>query len=139
MDDLNNELELLRSLKKQNHELKICFDKIVDENIKKNVKDIIIISDKIYKEILVNTIKIDKAKNYIRFYLVSVIKVIDRYVTFKDAGINNKEALNIYEKIEDFLPRAYEGISKVYESLFSDDILDIDSEIKVMLIELGMK
>lgn len=139
MDNLNNDLELLRSLKKQNHEFKICFDKIDDENIKKSVKEIIVISDKIYKEIVVNTEKVKKANNYIRYYLASVIKVVDRYVTFKQAGINNKEAINLYEKIEAFLPRAYEGINKVYESLFNDEILDIDSEIKVMLMELGMK
>lgn len=139
MDNLNNDLELLRSLKKQNHELKIGFDKIDDENIKKSVKDIIIISDKIYKEIVVNTEKVKKANNYIRYYLASVIKVVDRYVSFKNAGINNREAINLYEKIEEFLPRAYEGINKVYESLFNDEILDIDSEIKVMLMELGMK
>ena len=29
MTDLNEEIELLRSLKKQNHDLKICFDKLL--------------------------------------------------------------------------------------------------------------
>lgn len=139
MSDLNEEIELLRSLKKQNHDLKICFDKIVEENVKSEVKEIIILSDKIYKEVAVNTEKIFIVKNYIRFYLSSVIKVVDRYIVFKEANICNKDAINLYEKIEEFLPKAKIGIKRIFESLYSNEILDLDSEIKLMLKELGMK
>ena len=139
MTDLNEEIELLRGLKKQKHDLKICFDKIVEENVKSEVKEIIILSDKIYKEVAVNTEKIFIVKNYIRFYLSSVIKVVDRYVVFKEANISNKDAINLYEKIEEFLPKAKLGITRIFESLYSNEILDLDSEIKLMLKELGMK
>ena len=139
MTDLNEEIELLRKKKKQNHDLKICFDKIVEENVKSEVKEIIILSDKIYKEVAVNTEKIFIVKNYIRFYLSSVIKVVDRYVVFKEANISNKDAINLYEKIEEFLPKAKLGITRIFESLYSNEILDLDSEIKLMLKELGMK
>lgn len=138
MENLDNDIELLRNLKLEIHSLRKCFDDISDEMVLDNLKKIIIISEKIYKEVAVDTLKLNKVRNYIRFYLPTVIKVIERYVKFKDSKINNKEMISLYTKIEGFLPKAYESFKKIYDSLFTSEILDIDSEIKIMLKKMGL-
>lgn len=138
MENLDNDIELLRNLKIEIHSLRKCFDDISDEMVLDNLKKIIIISEKIYKEVAVDTLKLNKVRNYIRFYLPTVIKVLERYIKFKDSKINNKEMISLYKKIEEFLPKAYESFKKIYDSLFTSEILDIDSEIKIMLKEMGL-
>lgn len=138
MENLDNDIELLRNLKLEIHSLRKCFDDISDEMVLDNLKKIIIISEKIYKEVAVDTLKLNKVRNYIRFYLPTVIKVLERYIKFKDSKINNKEMISLYTKIEEFFPKAYESFKKIYDSLFTSEILDIDSEIKIMLKEMGL-
>ena len=87
MEKLDNDIELLRNLKIEIHSLRKCFDNISDEMVLDNLKKIIIISEKIYKEVAVDSLKLNKVKNYIRFYLPTVIKVLERYIKFKEMGL----------------------------------------------------
>ena len=42
-------------------------------------------------------------------------------------------------KIETFIPNVSESLKKVYDSLFEDEVIDIDSEIKVMMNEMKIE
>lgn len=136
MDKLNQYIEELRSLKLTIHELRKIFDKIQDENIKKLLKNIIVVSDKIYKEVAINTEKLRKIRNFSNYYIITVLKILNQYNKFVDAKLNTKEAKELYIKVEEFLPRVNKSFEKIYESLFNDEIIDLDSEIKVLLKEI---
>lgn len=138
MDNLNKQIDDLRKLKIAIHELRKVYDEIEDEEMQENTKKIIIISDKIYKEVAINTEKISKIKNFASYYLTTIQKVISKYCELKEKGIDNKDVQSLYMKIEQFLPKALAGFEKMYDSLFNNEIVDVDAEIKVMLKELGV-
>ena len=136
---LNNQIEELRKLKNQIFKLRKLYDLIENCEVKDYLKKIIIVSDKIYKEVAVNSNKISKVQKLTDYYIVTARKIVSRYAKLKINGIDSVESNELYIKIEEFMPRLNECFEKIYESLFSAEILDVDAEIEVFIKELGMK
>lgn len=136
MEKLNKDIEELRNLKLSIHELRKLYDKIQNEDVKKELKNIIIVSDKIYKEIVINTQKISKIKSFTNYYIQTVQKILNKYYEFNAKKILIEDTEKLLIRIEEFLPRVNNAFNKIYESLFTDEIADIDAEIKVMLKEI---
>ena len=85
---LNKQLNDLRKLKLSIHELRKIYDDISNETeIKKNLKNIIIVSDKIYKEVVVNTEKLYKIRNFNNYYIITVQKVLKQYINLKSKKV----------------------------------------------------
>lgn len=137
--ELNNQIEELRKLKNQIFKLRKLYDLIENCEVKDYLKKIIIVSDKIYKEIAVNSNKISKVQKLIDYYIVTARKIVSRYAKLKINGIDSVESNELYMKIEKFMPRLNEYFEKIYESLFSAEILEVDAEIEVFIKELGIK
>ena len=136
---LNDQIQNLRNLKIQIHELRKIYDLLEVGKLKTYVKECVIILDKIYKEVAINSNKIRKIQRIIDYYIVTLQKILNRYITLKTNKISTKESEELYIKIEMFVPKVKECFEKAYTSLFSDEILDIDAEIEVMMKELGTK
>jgi len=135
----NKEINDLRCLKLNIHELRNIYDIIDNNEMKKSLKSIIMISDKIYKEVVVNTEKLYKIRNFNNYYIVTVKKVLKQYINLKDKKIVNRESEELYNKIETFIVKVSNSFEKIYISLFEEEVLDIDAEIKVMMNELKIK
>ena len=134
---LNKQLNDLRKLKLSIHELRKIYDDISNETeIKKNLKNIIIVSDKIYKEVVVNTEKLYKIRNFNNYYIITVQKVLKQYINLKSTKVTTEETENLYIKIESFIQNVSKSFEKIYNSLFEDVVLDIDTEIKIMMDEM---
>lgn len=137
--EFNNQIEDLRKLKKQIFELRKLYDLLEKCEVKDNLKKIIITLDKIYKEVAINSDKTSKIQKLINYYIVTARKIVARYTNLKNNNINSQESNELYIKIETFIPKLNECFEKIYTSLFSEDILDVDAEIEVLIKELGMK
>lgn len=135
----NKEIEDLRKLKSNIHELRKIYDIISEESIKDSLKKIIITSDNIYKEVMVNTEKLDKIRNFNNYYIITIKKILNQYIKINEKKIRNEEAKKLCIKIETFIPNVSESFKKVYDALFEDDVIDIDSEIKVMMSEMKIE
>jgi len=135
----NKEINDLRCLKLNIHELRKIYDIIDNNEMKKSLKSIIMISNKIYKEVVVNTEKLYKIRNFNNYYIVTVKKVLKQYINLKDKKIVNRESEELYNKIETFIVKVSNSFEKIYISLFEEEVLDIDAEIKVMMNELKIK
>ena len=140
---LKEQIQNLRNLKIQIYELRKIYDLLENGNLKIYVKECIVILDKIYKEVAINSDKIRKIQRIIDYYIITLSKILNRYTTLKLNKISYKYKIEgseeLYTKIEVFIPKVNECFEKIYTSLFSDEILDIDAEIDVMLKELGIK
>lgn len=91
MEVIDNSVENLKVLKLTNISLRKKYDLIDDEIIREEVKKIIILLDKIYEEVLVNSEKISKIKKFFNFYIPSLEKVLDKYVRFKDKKLKGTD------------------------------------------------
>lgn len=135
-DEFNQEIQDLTMLKQNIYKLRKLFDKINDEKIREYLKNIIKISDKIYKEVIVNTEKIDKLYKFNNYYIITVEKIISKYIELKNNKINNKDSQEFFNKIDSFLSNVVSAFENLYQSLFTNEIIDIDAELNVMKKEM---
>lgn len=136
INKLDKDIEELRNLKLQIFQLRKLYDKTGEVEIKNELKKIIITSENIYKEVAINNDKLLKVKNFIDYYIITIQKILEKYVYFKERKISSKEASELYLKVQELLPKVNVSFEKLYQSLFEDDLTDIDAEIKVMLKQM---
>ena len=136
MENFDKELQKLSVLKQNIHELRKLYDEINDEIIQKLLKDIIKISDKIYKEVVVNTDKLYKLEHFNNYYLVTVKKIVEKYIRLSKNKIKNSKNEEFFIKIQEFLKNVTLSFDNLYQSLYNDEILDLDAEMQVMEKEM---
>lgn len=136
MECLNKELQKLSVLKQNIHELRKLYDEVNDEIIQNLLKDIIKISDKIYKEVVVNTDKLYKLERFNNYYLVTVKKIVEKYIKLSKNKIKNSKNEEFFIKIQEFLKNVTLSFNNLYQSLYNDEIIDIDAEMQVMEKEM---
>ena len=136
MENFNKELQKLSILKQNIYELRKLYDEINDEVMQNLLKDIIKISDKIYKEVVVNTDKLYKLDRFNNYYLVTIQKIIKKYINLSKNKIMNSQNEKFYSKIEEFLENVNLSFNNLYQSLYTDEIIDLDAEMQVMEKEM---
>ncbi len=136
MENLNQELQKLSILKQNIHELRKLYDEIDNEVIQKRLKDIITVADKIYTEVVVNTDKLYKIERFNNYYLVTVQKIVGKYIKLSKNKIRNHQNENLFAKIEPFLKNVSLSFNNLYQSLYTDEIIDLDAEMQVMEKEM---
>lgn len=138
MEELNKEIQELSVLKQNIYEIRKLYDEINNEAIQKILKDIIKISDKIYKEVVVNTDKLYKLDRFNNYYLVTVQKIVEKYIKLSKNKIRNNQSEEFFIKIEEFLKNVTLSFNNLYQSLYTDEIIDLDAEMKVMEKEMKL-
>ena len=136
MENFDKELQKLSVLKQNIHELRKLYDKVNDEIIRNLVKDIIKISDKIYKEVVTNTDKLYKLERFNNYYLVTIKKIIEKYIKLSNNKIKNSKNEEFFIKIQEFLKNVTVSFNNLYQSLYTDEIIDLDAEMQVMEKEM---
>lgn len=136
MENFDKELQKLSVLKQNIHELRKLYDKVNDEIIRNLVKDIIKISDQIYKEVVTNTDKLYKLERFNNYYLVTIKKIIEKYIKLSNNKIKNSKNEEFFIKIQEFLKNVTVSFNNLYQSLYTDEIIDLDAEMQVMEKEM---
>ena len=136
MEKFNKELEKLSILKQNIHELRKLYDELNNETVQKLLKDIIKISDRIYKEVVVNTDKLYKVERFNNYYLITIRKIVKKYINLSKNKIRNSQNEEFFTKIEEFLKNVIISFNNLYQSLYTDEIIDLDAEIQVMEKEM---
>ena len=136
MENLNKELEKLSNLKQNIYELRKLYDEVNNEVIQKLLKDIIKISDKIYKEVVINTDKLYKLERFNNYYLITIQKIVKKYINLRKNKIRNSQNEEFSIKIEEFLKNVTLSFNNLYQSLYTDEIIDLDAEMQVMEKEM---
>ena len=139
MENFNKSLEKLSILKQNIYELRKLYDGLNnDEVMQKILKDIIKISDKIYKEVVVNTDKLYKLDRFNNYYLITIQKIVKKYINLSKNKIRNSQNEEFFTKIEEFLKNVTLSFNNLYQSLYSDEIIHLDAEMQVMEKEMKL-
>mgnify|MGYP004640884497 FL=1 len=136
MENFSKDLEKLTILKQNIYELRKLYDEINNESVQKQLKDIIKISDKIYKEVVVNTDKLYKLDRFNNYYLITIQKIVKKYINLSKNKIRSSQNEEFFTKIEEFLKNVTLSFNNLYQSLYTDEIIDLDAEIQVMEKEM---
>lgn len=136
MENFSKDIEKLTILKQNIYELRKLYDEINNESVQKQLKDIIKISDKIYKEVVVNTDKLYKLDRFNNYYLITIQKIVKKYINLSKNKIRSSQNEEFFTKIEEFLKNVTLSFNNLYQSLYTDEIIDLDAEIQVMEKEM---
>lgn len=137
--ELNDQIKELNKVKLAVLEIKKNYTNIKASQLKKDVKSMIEILDRIYEEIFNNSKSLKSFRLYGEFYLPTISKLIEKYNYFKEKKVQTKDAVELLKNIETVIPKLNIHLENKYNSFFESELIDLDAEIKVLMQELGNK
>lgn len=137
--ELNEQIKELNKVKLSILEIKKNYTNIKSSQLKKDVKNMIEVLNKIYEEIFNNSKSLKSFRLYGEFYLPTISKLIEKYNYFKEKNVTTKDAVELLKNIETVIPKLNVHLENKYNSFFESELIDLDAEIKVLMQELGNK
>jgi len=105
---------------------------VQDVAIKKKIKEISDIVEKIFLDIEKDPKDIKPAREFLSYYLDTTLNILNKYTEISGQNIRSKKIDDTLKKVEDLLDAIKVAFEKQLEKLLNDDILDLDSDIKVL-------
>jgi 5-bromo-4-chloroindolyl phosphate hydrolysis protein len=113
-------------------EMRRLRDTIQDKSVQGKVDEIIIVIDKIFKNLLEDPGDYAQVKRFADFYLPATIKLLHTYDRFGQSGAQGDNITGTMERIDTALDTILESYKKFFDSLFENQALDIETDIKVL-------
>lgn len=123
--------DILNTAKKQNAKIYEVMNKIDDKELVKNIDEIHDTSAKIIDEISKNPSKLNKAQNFLNYYLPTTLKMLVTYDNMENQYLNTKEINKSMENTKQMIIKINQSLKMQLSSLFQSEIIDTDAEIKV--------
>ena len=123
---------VVREGKRAMQEMGRLYASIDNPDVKKRIVEIMDISDKIVKDAISDPKDIPNIKRFLNYYLPTTIKLLNAYNRMSVQGIDGENISGSIQRIEDMLDTIVSAYKKQLDSLFADEALDIETDIKVM-------
>jgi len=105
---------------------------INDDPVRQKADEIVSITDKIFKKLLVEPGVYTQVKRFADFFLPTTVKLLDSYVKFSQSGIGGENITSTLERINTALDTTLVSYRKFFDSLFENQALDIETDISVL-------
>lgn len=105
---------------------------IKDTEVRKKINELMRITDKITQDAIADPSDIPQIKKFMNYYLPTTIKLLNAYDRMSAQGIGGENLDKSMKSINEMLDAAIEAFKKRLDSLFEDQALDIETDIKVM-------
>lgn len=123
--------DILNIAKKQNAQIYEVMNKIDDKELVTNINEIHDTSAKIIDEISKNPSKLNKAQNFLNYYLPTTLKLLITYDNMENQYLNSKEINKSMENTKQMIIKINQSLKMQLSNLFQSEIIDTDAEIKV--------
>ena len=105
---------------------------IKDTEVRKKINELMRITDKITQDAIADPSDIPQIKKFMNYYLPTTIKLLNAYDRMSSQGIEGENLDKSMKNINEMLDAAIVAFKKRLDSLFEDQALDIETDIKVM-------
>lgn len=105
---------------------------IKDTDVRMKINEIMRITDKICQDAIDDPADIPQIKKFMNYYLPTTIKLLNSYDRMSAQGIEGNNLDKSMKSINEMLDAAIEAYKKRLDSLFENQALDIETDIKVM-------
>lgn len=112
--------------------------KITSNDVAKQIQDICKTGAEIFEYIRKNPDDLKKARQFINYYLDTTEKIVNRYVQLSSAKEKSADVGTSLKKVEETLASINETYQKQLNNLLEDDVLDLNTEIKVLETTMKM-
>ena len=105
---------------------------IKDTDVRLKINEIMRITDKITQDAIEDPSDIPQIKKFMNYYLPTTIKLLNAYDRMSAQGIEGENLDKSMKSINEMLDAAIEAYKKRLDSLFENQALDIETDIKVL-------
>lgn len=105
---------------------------IKDNDVRRKINEIMRITDKITQDAIEDPSDIPQIKKFMNYYLPTTIKLLNAYDRMRAQGIEGDNLDKSMKSINEMLDAAIEAYKKRLDSLFENQALDIETDIKVL-------
>ena len=113
-------------------EMRRLRDTIPGDTLREKIGDIITVTDKIFKDLLEDPDDYKQVKRFADFYLPTTIKLLHAYDRFGRSGVDGDNVAGTLERIDTALDAILDSYKKFFDSLFENQALDIETDIRVL-------
>ena len=113
-------------------ELGRLYASIPDLTIKRKIRDLMEVSDKIIQDAKDDPGDVPQIKKFLDYYLPTTIKLLNAYDRMGQQGIEGENITGTMQRIEDMLDTAIASYKKLLDGLFANQAMDIETDISVM-------
>lgn len=118
--------------KRAQSELGRLYASIPDLEVKRKIRDIMEVSDKIIEDAIDDPSDVPQIKKFLDYYLPTTIKLLNAYDRMGAQGIEGSNISGTMKSISEMLDTAIEAYHKLLDSLFANQALDVETDIEVM-------
>ncbi len=108
------------------------YSSIKDPEVRKNINELMRITDKITQDAIADPSDIPQIKKFMNYYLPTTIKLLNSYDRMSSQGIEGENLSRSMSNINEMLDDAIVAYKKRLDSLFENQALDIETDIEVM-------
>ncbi len=116
---------ILRNIRRAN-------DDIADPVLSAKIGRLEEITARIFRAVEEDPGKRDKIDTFLNYYLPTTQKLLDTYAEFEAAGVEGENLRQAKERIESTMDAIVRGFEHQLDELYKADVLDVDSDIRVM-------
>lgn len=107
-------------------------EQIPDEDISKNLSALEDLTRKIFARLETDKQHLPRCRQFLNYYLPTTIELLERYVTLQNQGLDTGDVREAMGRIAGMLYTIREAFTRQLDSLFAQDVVDINAEITVM-------
>ena len=108
------------------------YSSITEPDVREKINEIMRITDKITQDAIADPSDIPQIRKFMNYYLPTTIKLLNTYDRMRDQGIQGENLDKSMSSINEMLDEAIVAFRKRLDSLFADQAMDIEADIKVM-------
>ncbi len=116
---------ILRNIRRAN-------DRIADDELSRKIDRLEQVSGLIFKEVEEHPEKKERIHTFFDYYLPTTQKLLDTYADFEETGVEGDNLREAKVRIEQIMDAVVEGFEHQLDQLYSDDAMDVVSDIHVM-------
>ena len=123
---------LLAEGEKAVSEMRRIKENISDEPVQEKTGQLVDITDRIFKKLLIEPGTYSQIKRFADFFLPTSIKLLNTYDRFSQSGVEGENITGTIERIDAALDMTLNSYKKFFDSLFENQALDIETDISVL-------
>ncbi|MBO5397868.1 MAG: 5-bromo-4-chloroindolyl phosphate hydrolysis family protein [Clostridia bacterium] len=128
----NNEniQDVLNNAKKMNSAILNMINKVEDNNLKQDIREIYQTANKIILTVSKDNKKIRNVENFFTYYLPETLSLLKKYDEIENQRLG-KSSEEFMKKTRDMISKIKEAFEKQLAHLYQEDIIDTNAEMKV--------
>ncbi len=126
-----NLYDMLNSAKKTNSEIIGMAQKVDDDTLKADIKEIYRVANKIIETVSQNPSKQKKANNFFGYYLPVTLKILQKYDEIENQKLESSEGKKFMSDTRNMVKTIKESFNAQLSNLYQSDMIDTDADMKV--------